>query len=274
MACTLVHVERRSELRERRRAQGYTQESLGLALYVSTSTVRSWERGDRAPHLRNRPGLARLLAVTVAEVNRWFSGIEPADGVMPAWLGTLAALEAGASEIWTYEPVVVPGLAQTAAYARAVQLGEPGPPDVAEVDLAVQARLARQAVLTRAPDPLRLHMLIDESVLHRPVGGASVMADQLRHLLKLIDTTNVTVQLFPLDAGIYSAAFGHFLVLSSPRAERPYMAHVLDRGGGHYLDRREDVERHVRLFQHLLTRALSEADTATAIESVIRSRYP
>lgn len=214
------------------------------------------------------------MGATGAEVNRWFSdSAETAEGIMPEWLGTLAALEQGASEIWTYEPMVVPGLAQTEGYARAVQQGEPGPPDPHEIRRAVRARIARQAVLDRDPDPLRLCMLIDESVLYRPVGGPKVMAKQLAHLVALADRPNVTVQLFPLDSGVYSAAFGHFSVLSSPHVDRPYMALTEDRNGAHYLDRKDDVERHARLFQHLLTAALSEPDTVAFFEAILRSHY-
>ena len=247
---------------------------MAFALGVSTSAVRSWENGSRAPQLRTRPALAELLGVSLAEVTRWFSGVEPAEGIMPSWLGMIVEHEQGASELWTYEPIVVPGLLQVAAYARATQRREPGPPSADEIERAAQARIARQAVLTREPDPLRLHALIDESVLLRPTGGSAVMADQLRHLGKLSAMPNVTIQVLPLDCDMYSAAFGHFKVLSSPRLDRPYMAHVLDRGGGHYLDRRDDLERHVRLFEHLLTAALSEADTLALFETVTRSRYP
>lgn len=265
---------RRSEIRERRAIHGYTQEGLALELGVSLSTVRSWESGERVPRLSIRPDLAHALGATNAEVNRWFrDGAETANGIMPEWLGTLAALEQGASEIWTYEPIVVPGLAQTAAYARCVQEGEPGPPDHHEIRRAVQNRIARQTVLDRHPDPLRLHALIDESVLYRPVGAAKVMAGQLRHLIKLAAADNVKIQVLPLDCGVYSAAFGHFSVLTNPRVGRPYMALTEDRNGGHYLDRKGDVERHARLFHHLLTAALTEADSLDLINDTLQERY-
>ena len=69
-----------------------------------------------------------------------------------------ASHEQGASELWAYEPVVMPGLLQTPAYAAAVQRDDSvyGPPSDAESDRWVQQRLARQAVLTRDPDPLAL----------------------------------------------------------------------------------------------------------------------
>lgn len=265
----------RLEFRKQRELHGFTQETLAYELGVAPSTVRSWEGGRRAPYTRIRPALARTLHATDAEVSRWFSnGAEIADGIMPPWLGHLAHLEQCASEIWTYEPIVVPGLAQTAAYARCVQEGEPGPPDRHQIRQAVRARIARQDVLKREPDPLRLCMILDESVLLRPVGGAKVMSAQLRHLIELAALPNVTVQVLPLDSGCYSAAFGYFSVLSSPRVGRPYMALTEDRNGGHYLDRKEDVDRHARLFQHLLTAALPEPDTLELIETTLRSRYP
>lgn len=266
-------VRPRLELRDRRHTRGLTQKALADELGVSPSAVRSWENGTRDPRLRVRSDIAEVLSVSITEVNRWFgNGVEVAEGVVPEWLGTFAGFEQGASDLWAYEPIVAPGLVQTAAYAAAVQRGAPGPPSEPEIEEAVQHRLARQAALTR-PDPLRLHLIIDESVLYRPVGGAKVMAEQLTHLLDLSTVPHITLQILPLDSGVYSAAFGYFAVLSTAATGGPYMAHVLDRGGNHYLDRREDVERHVRLFHHLLTAALSVHDTNVLIEETLRSRY-
>ncbi|CAM5526926.1 transcriptional regulator [Streptomyces badius] len=79
---------------------------------------------------------------------------------------------------------MVPGLLQTAGYARAVTRASlDGLPD-ARLDSLVEVRLTRQRVL-RASPPLRFTAVLDEAVLHREVGGPEVMRDQLEHLTQV-----------------------------------------------------------------------------------------
>jgi hypothetical protein len=190
---------------------------------------------------------------------------------VPSWLGTYAALEQGASEIWTFEPMAVPGLLQTAEYAAALQDGEIIRPTGGEVNRYVSHRMARQAVVTREDEPLRLAAVIDESVLLRPAGGPATMAGQLDRLVDLAGRPNVDLRVLPLDAGVFAAAFGSFTVLSS---DVPYMVCVLDRAGPHYLDRTHEVDAHIDLFRHLQRVALSTTGSVELIRHVSRERYP
>ena len=176
---------------------------------VATSTVRAWEAGTRTPRFGLRPRIARLLDVSVVEVHRWFDKAALADGMaVPAWLGHLASLEQGAAEVWTYEPVVVPGLLQTRDYAFAVQHADSVTRTDQEMDHRVEHRLARQRVLTREPHPLVLSAVIDESVLWRVAGDRAVMATQLDHLVHMADRPNVDVRVLPLDTGEFSSRLG------------------------------------------------------------------
>jgi transcriptional regulator with XRE-family HTH domain len=267
--------DRRDGLRRRRLEMGFSQEGLALALGVATSTYRSWEAGVHVPLVGFRAKLARALAVSLAEVSRWFDDdLRPGapDGLaVPAWLGHLATLEQGAGQILTYQPIVVPGLLQTEAYATAVERAEP----VSDEDalLRVKSRLARQAVLCREPDPLHLSVLLDESVLHRPAGDARTMAGQLHHLVTLSTSPTIEIRVIPLDAGLFSAAWGHFQVLTSPGSTEPYMACVIDAVGAHYLERPGDVEAHVRVFERLAAVALSAAESRDLFLAVAQERY-
>ena len=150
----------RDALRQRRRQQGFTQETMAYALGVSPTTYRDWERGIAMPRAGFRPRLARELDVTLAEVARLLEGDgRPGvpDGLaVPAWLGHFAALEQGAAQLWSYEPVGVPGLLQTRDYATAIQRGSPGPVTDGDVARMVEARMTRQQVLTRQSKPLHL----------------------------------------------------------------------------------------------------------------------
>jgi Domain of unknown function (DUF5753) len=91
-------------------------------------------------------------------------------------------LEQAAAVTLNFEPLLVPGLLQTAAYARAVtrRLGWDASDD--QVNALVEFRLDRQKRLLDAPEPPKLSFVLDESVIHLRVGGAEVMEEQVRHL--------------------------------------------------------------------------------------------
>lgn len=262
-------------LKARRQQLGLTQETAAEALHVAVSTYRCWEQGLRTPLVGARPRLARTFGVSLVEVARWFDEAPPPPEGMavPTWLGTFAALEQGAAEVWSYQPVSVPGLLQTAAYADAVQRQDIVPPSDDEVDRWVRHRLARQAVLDRRPDPLRLSVVIDESVLWRVAGDGEIMAEQLDHLVAMARRPTVDVRVLPLDRGTHLAAFGSFTVLTSPGAAEPYMAIVLDRTSAHYQELDTIVTAHGALFRHLQAVARSPEDSIDLIRTVAKERY-
>jgi len=267
----------REALRQRRRQLGLTQEALAFAIGVAPTTYRDWERGVTSPRVGFRPRLARKLDVSLAEIARMLDG-DPRPGApdgltVLSWLGHFAALEQGAAHIWSFEPVVVPGLLQTAGYATAVEAVGPDPGTPEDVARLVDARIARQGVLAREPEPLELSVVLDESVLYRVAGDRSVMAAQLEHLADAMTAPTIEVQVLPLDAGVFSASFGNFTVLTSPGSPEPYMACVEDRAGPQYLDRRHEVSAYIRLFTFLSSVALSPTDSLDLIKTVAKERY-
>lgn len=268
--------ERRDGLRLRRVQRGLTQEGIARTLGVATSTYRGWECGEHKPIVGFRNHLARVLDVDLDEVSRWFDGDnDPAlvpDGLaVPSWLGHLATLQQGAGQILHYQSFVVPALLQTEAYATAVELAEPVPE--ADALLRVKARMARQAILTRQPRPLELRVLLDESVLYRVAGDRAVMAGQLAHLARMAELPSIHLRIVPLDAGLFSAAWGSFQILTSPDSTEPYMVCTEDRIGAHYLDRPAEVDAHVRLFAELERVTLSVSGTTERIRTVAKERY-
>lgn len=247
-----------------------------MKLGVSTTTYRNWERGVYLPRIGFRPRLADRLAVTLEEVGRWFGGANgvsaPKGMSVPGWLGHLATLEQGASRILTYEPVVVPGLLQTEDYATAIErVGRVSDEDVVE---RVRARIARQAVLYREDNPLELSVLLDESVLHRTAGDREVMAGQLEHLSTIsVTCPAVEVRILPLSAEAFHAAWGSFVILTSPGSSQPYMACAVDGVGARYLDRPGEVEAHTEAFDLLSNVALPPAESRHAIAATLQERY-
>jgi transcriptional regulator with XRE-family HTH domain len=267
---------RRDGLRQRREELGLTQEDIAARLGVSTTTYRNWERGTFLPRIGHRPHIARQLDVAVEEVATWFGTTNdrvsaPRGMSVPAWLGHLATLEQGASRILTYEPVVVPGLLQTEDYAMAVErVGRVTHEDVVE---RVQARIARQAVLYRDDNPLELSVLLDESVLHRRAGTNDVMIDQLEHLATVpLTFPTIEIRILPLEAEAFHAAWGSFVVLTSPGSTEPYMACAVDGVGARYLDRPGEVASHVEAFELLSEVALPPTESRVLIAAT-QERY-
>lgn len=97
----------------------------------------------------------------------------------PNWIKQHEDIEAQASVIELFESIVVPGLLQLPEYAHALIEAS----GVSDADGVLERRMARQEVLTRDPSPI-LRVLLTESVLDWPMGGAAVMRKQLAHLVR------------------------------------------------------------------------------------------
>ncbi|HEX6470893.1 MAG TPA: DUF5753 domain-containing protein [Streptosporangiaceae bacterium] len=153
----------------------------------------------------------------------------------PEWFAEYAKHEAKAREICTYRLSLFPGLFQTPEYARELLTSSRL---VTDVEAAVERRMKRQAVLTRPKPPL-VWVLLDETVLLRPVGGPAVMRAQLAHLLDAIDLPHVTIRIVPLSAGFHLGLDGSFITLTMQAGE---LAFAEAPGGGRLIQGLETRE--------------------------------
>lgn len=263
----------RRRLIDRRDELGLTQEDLAEAIGISTRMIRNYEDGTKRPTGERRLRLAEALKLSGPELTlALHDGDQSVNGhPVPSWLTHFASLEQAAGGIATFEPVVVPGLLQTAGYACAVEAHGPDPLPDDEVARKVENRIARQAVLGKPG--FHLAAVIDESVLHRVAGDRSVMADQLEHLASFAGHPAVDLRVLPLDAGVFSAAFGSFTLFNSPGSVLPFMAVTEDRARLHYLDHGNDIEVHVSLFVHLADAALPPDSSAKLIRFVANKEH-
>ena len=266
----------RPQLAAHRKALGYSQESLAHVIEATTSAIARWERGANLPLARFRRPLAEALELGLPELERMLGGdgvaSAPSGHEVPAGLDHYASLEQGAARLQTFEPITLPGLLQTAAYAEAVMRTNWISLSDAVIRERVEARLARQAVLDRQPEPLELCCVIAESVLHRVTGGSETMAAQLGHLLAMTHRSTLQLQVFPSDgSALHMAAFGSFDLFSSKSAALPYMVCTEDLTGFNYLDRPAAIEAHARLFDHLTTEALSSEKSADLINTTMET---
>jgi hypothetical protein len=169
--------------------------------------------------------------------------------LMPNWFQDYVGLEESASRILAYELQFVPGLLQTEEYVLAV--ASHGRPDLAtdEVRRRVALRLQRQKILNRPGAP-KLWVVIDESVLHRPIGGRAIMRRQLDHLLEVTRMPHVTLQVVPLSLSGY-AAESAFTMLRFAEPDLPDVVYIEHLAGALYLDRLEEIETYSRVFDRL-----------------------
>jgi transcriptional regulator with XRE-family HTH domain len=176
------------ELKHYRQAAELTQAELAQKINYSTSLISQIETG----HLSASVEFAEACDEKLNTGGALTRTLDYRKGsVFPSWLHKWLISEEGASAFKTYQPNVVYSLLQTKAYALALLNGD-------EEDAA--ARLKRQQILHRS-EPPTLHVVLDETVLWRQVGGAKIMYEQLMHLVE-ISSRNIKVQILPHDANL------------------------------------------------------------------------
>ncbi|MFE0258259.1 helix-turn-helix domain-containing protein [Streptomyces sp. NPDC059010] len=174
-----------------------------------------------------------------------------------------AELEANSTALRMHQSMLIPGLLQTAEYARAI-FATPGL-GFERSEGALEFRLERQRVLTRE-NPPSVHAVIHESALHMRFGGTEVVREQLLHLVELARLPNVTIQIYPFTAQTYPAFSGNF-VHAVPGV--PELGTVLLElpVGLTYLGDRTGLDRYTKMFQHLAENALAPIDVSLAPEA-------
>ncbi|WP_030765215.1 helix-turn-helix domain-containing protein [Streptomyces sp. NRRL F-2664] len=188
-------------------------------------------------------------------------------GLLPQEYRDFISLEAGARSARTVELSVVPGLLQTPEYARAVTRAALGGLPEPKVDALVDVRLTRQAVL-RADPPLELSAVLDEAVLRRQIGGPGVMAEQLRHLVRVARLPQVRLQVLPFSVGGHLGLTGPFVIFSFTNIADLDVV-VLDHlTSSLYLERKEDLEAYGAAFRTIQAHALPPQDSSELISSL------
>lgn len=266
-----------SRLQQLRKGRGLTQEDVAKGTWATASTISRIESGTVGLDSRSVVELLRFYGVTdTDEHDKYLSLVQL--GNRPGWWHRdsdslpkgfeLLNLESAARTIRCYEPAVVPELLQTAEYARAaLRLRYPDRPD-AEIDRLLTVRLRRQEILDRA-DPPYVWMVVEESALRRPIGGATVWRDQLHRLQQVIRPENIVMQIVG-DAACGPAVIGSaFLYLRFHERRLPDVVCVSQPTSTLYLESREDIERYLQIGDMLAAEAARPSETAARLESLM-----
>ncbi|MFC5746958.1 helix-turn-helix domain-containing protein [Actinomadura rugatobispora] len=263
------------ELRRLREAQGLTLQEVADRLDWSRATVSRLETGQTRPKpndiadildLYGVPSPARDALINLAREagqRGWWTAY--AD----VFTGSYVALEDEASQIRTWDPQLIHGLLQTEDYARSVITAGRMLPTPEDIERRIDARRARQALLEREQAP-RVHLIFDEGVLHRPIGGPEVMAEQLVQLGAMASRPRITLQVLPFDAKEHAGLDGRFTILSFPDPADPDIAYVEGTMGDVYLESAEAIATHGDRFARITKAALSPEESAHLIAEAAR----
>jgi len=265
-------------MRELREERGLTLKYIAAYLGVEFSTLARYERAEwpfRRDHVialldvygvydeRERAQLVQL-AQDAWRVNRWDDDFEGT--VYDQTFVDYPWLESRSEEICTYSTMVFPGLVQTRDYAEAViRYVEGAQANQQKIDRWVRLRMERQLILDEKP-PKRLAALVEESVLHRPIGGRLVLRAQLEHLARVVERPHVEVRVVPTRMGLHGGLNGAFTLF---KMQRPYpeVAYVEQLGGRLFMEASR-AHRYSKAYDALREVALSAAESMALIATL------
>jgi hypothetical protein len=191
---------------------------------------------------------------------------------VPDWFEVYVGLEAEAATIYGYDAEFVPGILQTEDYAWAVHRAQLIGATNDQINRLVKVRMARQEVLSSSDAP-QLWLILNEAVIRRIVGDATVMQEQLGHLIEASRLPNLTLQVIPFNAGAHAAMDGSFSLLSFPEPNDPHIVYIEYHTGALYLEKQAEVERYRLMFDHLRASALP-VDASRALMARIAAELP
>ena len=266
-----------AELRRLRERAGYNGEEVSQRLGWSGSKLSRIERhhiGVKQADLRKLLALYgvdegyRDELLALASESRQKGRLGRAAVNFPL-VEKYARAEAEAESVWNWEPLVVPGLLQTPEYARAVidlwLSMFPGPPS--ETNRRLEARLLRQQVLNRDP-PLKLSVVMEESVLRRRFGDNAVMRQQLERLAEASELPNVEVRIYPLEGSSPPLPTVAFSYMQFPQVHDVPLHDIVSvelLEGTHELEDEEETYQYRVAFQYLMNRAFDPAQSRSLI---------
>jgi transcriptional regulator with XRE-family HTH domain len=259
-------------LRALRHDRGLSVEQVAEQLLCSPSKVSRMEMGQRGATLRDVRDLCQIYGMTdqiqidrlmgfarSAKEQGWWQSYD-LDPAFASYVG----LEAEAKSTKYYQSTIIPGLLQTADYARAMHEAVRPALDEELINQRVKVRLMRQELLKRDP-PLVVSAIFDEAALHRLVGGRVIMRAQLEHLIEMSRLSPVTIRVIPYSAGAHEAMDSTFRILEFGSSQIPDVVYVEGLVGFIYLDRPQEVHRYIKVFEELTELALSPKESTELI---------
>ncbi|WP_218577305.1 helix-turn-helix domain-containing protein [Phytohabitans rumicis] len=281
-------------MRELREERGLALREVAAYVGVDMSTLARYERSEWAFRPDHAAWLLNVYAVHDEQTRAEVTGLAEHSGCINWWRLDPAVttgpplrvrpfgvvdlppppigwIYGRAERVCLYADTLVPELFQTRAYAHAAAAHVHGPHADARlsIDAAVDRLIDRQRLLT-AGRPAPVEVLIAEHVLHRPIGGAQVLAAQLEHLYRqpLRRDVPVTVRVLPTSADAHAGVHGPYMVLHM-RTGMPPVAFI-DHLGGQLIVESVHADRYTAAHQQLWNAALTPTDSHTLLRNLTR----
>ncbi|MDH6222625.1 helix-turn-helix domain-containing protein [Streptomyces pseudovenezuelae] len=243
-----------------RRAAGLTQRELAVLVGIEEETIASIEQGRRAL----KPDLAALLEEILDAKGMLVVGLEnlPEIDQFPMFAELYVQHEREAIALSWYDTLVVPGLLQTQAYARALLSGRVPTFDPDELEMKIAARLGRQEILHRKIPPT-LSFVVWEPALLMPTGGRGTHLAQLRFLREQSELPGLSLQILPLNRTSHAGDAGPFTLLETP--DHQQLAYTESQRGSQWVSDLDEVSILTRKYAMLRTQALTIEDSQSLL---------
>ena len=267
------------ELVAARNAAQLSQRDLAAAMDLRGGTISKIENGQQGLTVRNIRGIGQATGLSKAKIDEllvlaandgnkedWLVEFR---GEMPDWFELFPALEQEADQIWTYFSELVDGLLQIPAYAEAV--ARAGILDITEEQLrrGIELRTARQDLLDQE-DPPELHVILNEAVVTRQVGGKATMRDQIQHMITMAQRPNITIQVLPFSAGAHPGMKTGYVLLRFPEGyDDVDCVYLENSNGGVWQERSDHVVRYTEIFTRQRSLALSPRSSLALLTSLV-----
>ncbi|MFE3195493.1 helix-turn-helix domain-containing protein [Nocardia sp. NPDC059240] len=271
--------------RQREENTALTQAEVAAAMQWSHSKYSRLERGEPGRILdRDLRELGNILEIpddktdAMIELARqvaektWYNSF---NDLIRANFDVYMRMETEAAAMEIYRPDLVPGLFQTADYARSLNRIYFPKDSAEEQDRRIELKVRRQAIVTRKKTPVTVDLVLHESALYTTVGSDLIMATQLRHLADLGTRPNLSVRILPFRAGFpLGTPAGPFVGLDfKPDAKgvaEPTVIYVESYTGDMYLEDDSDVGKYRRAFATIQHAALDAVTSRNLLRQVAR----
>ncbi|MCM6774809.1 helix-turn-helix domain-containing protein [Nocardia sp. CDC159] len=277
-------------LREKREGVGLTLQQAAQLVELSKTALQRLETASLKRKYRTNDvkALCEIYEVSAEETARaielteqaktasWYTAFSGLFG--DSKFNMFVGLEAVASRLIVYHEIV-PGLLQTADYARALIVSFHRDDDPEDIDRRVELRLKRQVIVKRKARPVKLEVLLHESALYRVIGSRRIMRAQLAHLAEMGKLPNITLRIIPFGAGCaWGELHGPFVVLdfgvdNKGRIIEPQLVYVEGHGlmPDMYVEDKDAVERYHDLVSAIREMALNEQQSRDLLRRAARS---
>ena len=267
------------QLQALREKAGFSYAQAAEVIYSSEWTVRRMERAEGGLKPLTVKALLVAYGVTdVREIDAFLALARDASkpgwwhrygDALPEWFKVAVGLEESASMIRAYQPQVVPGLLQTEGYVRAITAASFPSEGEEESERRVALRLARQDLLRR-PAPPQYWVILEETVLRRPIGGPEVMRSQLECLIEAAARPHVTIQVLPFSAGWHPAMYGMFNLFRFPDDALPDVVYSESLTSATYLNKSEETAQYTEALDRMAAQAATPDQTIAIMREILK----